>query len=221
MAAVNRTMTCPQPATAAEAGLIACHTCRLLVRRPEAADEGRAVCPRCGAALHSRKPGSLARTWAYLITAMILYVPAMTLPIMNTITIQGARKDTILSGVVYLLTSGMWPLAAIVFFASVVVPILKIMIIVYLLVTVRRKSPGRMRERARLYRLTEAVGRWSMVDVYVVTILVALVQLRALAIIEAQPGAVYFGAVVVLTMFSAMSFDPRLIWDRDVEELLA
>ena len=207
------------PATAVEAGLIACHSCHLLVRDP-ATDDAHLVCPRCGATLHSRKPDSLARTWAYLITAIILYVPAMALPIMTTITIQGVRKDTILSGVVYLFTSGMWPLAAIVFFASVVVPILKILIVAFLLITVRANSPNRRAERTRLYRLTEAVGRWSMVDVYVVTILVALVQLRALAIIEAEPGAVYFGAVVVLTMFAALSFDPRLIWDKHVEEIL-
>ncbi|WP_461210205.1 paraquat-inducible protein A [Desulfocurvus sp. DL9XJH121] len=212
-------MNAAQGLTAARAGLVACHSCGLLVRDARGEDVEQS-CPRCGAALHSRKPDSLARTWAFLITAAILYVPAMAMPIMTTATIQGMRKDTILSGVVYLLTSGMWPLAAIVFFASVVVPILKILTIGYLLVSLR-KDDNHRRERTKLYRLTEAVGRWSMVDVYVVTILVALVQLRALALISAEPGAVYFGAVVVLTMFAAMSFDPRLIWDDEVEDIIA
>ncbi len=207
--------------TAAGAGLVSCHCCHLLVR-PNAADAAlkHAACPRCGAALHSRKPDSLGRTWAYLITAVIFYVPAMSLPIMTTVTtFGGARKDTVLSGVYYLLTSGMWPLAAIVFFASVVVPVLKIVVLALLLVTSRRGGGWRRHDRARLYRLTEAVGRWSMVDVYVVTILVALVRLQALAVIEAERGAVFFAAVVVLTMFAARSFDPRLIWDQRNEAL--
>lgn len=218
---MSRSMSCLYPATAAEAGLVACHACHLLVRRPANEDEVRMECPRCGAVLHSRKPDSLVRSWAYLIAAMILYVPAMALPIMTTTGISGVRSDTILSGVVYLLHSGQWPLAAIVFFASVVVPILKILILGYLLITVRRRRLKGRCERAKLYRVTEAVGRWSMVDVYVVTILVALVQLRALALIEARVGAVYFGSVVVLTMFSALSFDPRLIWDKHVEEIVS
>jgi paraquat-inducible protein A len=111
------------------------------------------------------------------------------------------------------LTSGKWPLAAIVFFASVVVPVLKIVVLVLLAVTTQRGTDWRRLDRTRLYRMTEVIGRWSMVDVYVVTILVALVRLQALAIIEADTGAVFFAAVVVLTMFAAKSFDPRLIWD--------
>jgi paraquat-inducible protein A len=208
----------PGPApTAAGAGLVSCHCCHLLVRPPAGGAE-HAACPRCGAALHSRKPDSFGRTWAYLVTAVIFYVPAMTLPIMTTVTtFGGARKDTVLSGVYYLLTTGMWPLAAIVFFASVVVPVLKIVVLVLLLLSSRHGGSWRRHDRARLYRLTEAVGRWSMVDVYVVTILVALVRLQALAFIEAEQGAVFFAAVVVLTMFAARSFDPRLIWDQKSE----
>ncbi|BBD07554.1 paraquat-inducible protein A [Desulfovibrio ferrophilus] len=198
---------------AAEVGLASCHSCQLLMRKPP---EGifHAQCPRCGATLHTRKPRSLGRTWAYLVAAVIFYFPAMALPIMTTTTFQGVRSDTILSGIYYLLTTGMWPLAAIVFFASVVVPILKIIILIMLVFTVQRGSCWRRLDRTRLYRLTEAVGRWSMVDIYVVTILVALVRLQALAVIEAEPGAVFFASVVVLTMFAAKSFDPRLIWDK-------
>jgi paraquat-inducible protein A len=197
--------------TARSAGFMDCHVCHLLVRRPEFP---HAACPRCGAALHQRKPDSLARTWALLFTALVLYVPAMALPIMETATLTGVRKDTVFSGIAYLMTSGMWPLAAIVFFASIVVPVLKIVALSFLLVSVQRGSAWRPRDRTRLYRLNEAIGRWSMVDIYVVTVLTALVRLRALATVEAQPGALFFAAVVVSTMLAAMSFDPRLIWDR-------
>lgn len=206
-------MRAARQVTADAAGLVDCSACHLLVRRP-AADAGHAFCPRCGAALRRRKPGSIARTWAFLATAVLLYAPAMALPIMETATLSGVRQDTIMSGVIYLMTSGMWPLAAIVFFASVVVPALKVVALTFLLVSVQRGSAWRRRDRTRLYRINEAVGRWSMVDIYVVTVLVALVRLRALALIEARPGAIFFAAVVVSTMFAAMSFDPRLIWDN-------
>jgi paraquat-inducible protein A len=173
-----------------------------------------AACPRCGAALHARKPDSLARTWALVIAAGICYLPANMLPIMKVTSLGNAQADTILSGVIYLTVHGMWPLALVVFIASVFVPLAKLIILVYLLISVQRRSQWRPVDRTRLYRLTEAVGRWSMVDIYVVTIMVALVKLGNLATIEAQAGAIFFGAVVVITIFAAMSFDPRLIWDN-------
>lgn len=200
-------------ATAREAGCVTCHDCRLLCR-PRATRGRHARCPRCGAALHARKPRSLERTWALVIAAALCYVPANVLPIMTVTTLGRSQSDTILSGVEYLLLHGMWPLALVVFTASVFVPILKLAILVFLLVSVRRRSRWRPLERTRLYRLTEAIGRWSMVDIFVVTILVALVRLGSLATIRAEAGAVFFGAVVVLTMLAAESFDPRLIWDR-------
>jgi len=119
-----------------------------------------------------------------------------------------------MSGVIYMIVSGSWPLALIIFIASVFVPLAKLFILTYLLISVKRKSQWRPYDRTRLYRLTEAVGRWSMVDIYVVTILVALVNLGNLATIEAGMGAVFFGAVVVITIIAAMTFDPRLIWDN-------
>jgi paraquat-inducible protein A len=190
-----------------------CHDCGLLSRLPAHAEHG-ARCPRCGAALHERKPRSLERTWAWLIAAALCYLPANLLPIMKVTTLGRAQADTILSGVAYLLLHGMWPLALVVFVASVFVPLLKLAILFGLLVSVHRHSRWRPLERTRLYRITEAIGRWSMVDIFVVTILVALVRLGNLATVEAQTGAVFFGAVVVLTMLAAESFDPRLIWDR-------
>ena len=199
--------------TALAAACTPCHACGLLCRL--AAHAGPpAACPRCGAPVHARKPRSLERTWAFLLAAIVCYLPANLLPIMKITSLGRAQADTVLSGVIYLLTHGMWPLAVVVFTASVFVPILKITILVGLLVSVQRGAAWRPVERTRLYRITETIGRWSMVDVFVVTILVALVHLGNLASVEAQPGAVFFGAVVVLTMLAAESFDPRLIWDR-------
>jgi paraquat-inducible protein A len=146
---------------------------------------------------------------------MVLYIPANMLPVMNTSSLFGSEKDTILSGVVYLWTSGSWPLAIIVFIASIAVPMLKILAIMFLVISTQRRSVALLQQRTRIYRVVELVGRWSMLDIYVITILVALVQFNALATIQAGPAAVAFGAVVVLTMFAAMSFDPRLIWDAN------
>jgi paraquat-inducible protein A len=199
------------PLTAADAGWLVCHTCGL-VSRPGPVD-AEARCPRCGDRLHARKHNSIARTWALMIAAAILYIPANLLPVMNTSSLFGSERDTIMSGVVYLWTSGDPPLALLVFFASITVPVLKLIALVVLLVSVQRRSTWQPQQRAKLYRLVEFVGRWSMLDIYVVTLMAALVQLKSLATITAGPGAVAFGAVVVLTMFAAMSFDPRLIWD--------
>ncbi|SEP70095.1 paraquat-inducible protein A [Azotobacter beijerinckii] len=198
------------PPSAARQGLATCHGCGLLAR----AGHGHAIrCPRCGTPLHGRKPESIARTWAFILAAAILYIPANLLPIMETSSLFGSQKDTIMSGVVYLWRSGSWHLALVVFIASILVPMAKLLALVVLVVSVQLRSRWQPVQRTQLYRLVELVGRWSMLDVYVVTLLVALVQLDALATIRPGAGALAFGAVVVLTMFAAMSFDPRLIWD--------
>jgi paraquat-inducible protein A len=200
--------------------VIGCDVCELVV--PECAadrdDKGRLRCPRCTDILHRRKPESLQRTWALVIAAAVCYLPANVYPVMAVTSLGQTQADTILSGVLFLLHHDMWPLALIVFTASVFVPLLKLVILVFLLLSVQLGSRWRPLERTRLYRITEAIGRWSMVDVYVVTILVALVRLGNLASIEAKAGAVFFCAVVILTMFAAMSFDPRLIWDTTEQE---
>ena len=201
----------PRALTAACAGLVSCHDCGLLARPAKRDTPGH--CPRCGEPLAARRPHPIQRTWALLIAAAILYVPANALPVLVTDTLTSDDADTILSGVVFLYQSGSWPLAAVVFFASVMVPLLKIFALVYLAASAQRRSRRRRLQRTRLYRMVEFVGRWSMLDIYVITILVALVKFQGLAIIQAGPAAVAFGAVVVLTMFAAMSFDPRLIWD--------
>jgi len=194
--------------------LTGCHECHLTLRLPALDERQEALCPRCGAAVHRRKVNSIARTWAYLLGAAVFYIPANLFPVMTVISLGKAQSDTILSGVIYLLLHDMWPLALVVFAASVVVPLAKLVALIYLVVSVQIGSRSRPADRTRIYRITEAVGRWSMVDIYVVTILVALVNLGNLATIEAGLGAVFFGAVVVLTILAADSFDPRLIWDR-------
>ena len=203
----------PAARTAQTASLVSCTVCHLLVRRRPAAFGPAGECPRCGAALHARKPNSIARTWALVIAAIILYVPANVLPITKVTSLGMTQSDTIMSGVIYFIQTGMWPIALVIFVASVFVPLLKLFMLLFLVISVQRRSTWRPKDRTRIYRITEAVGRWSMTDIFVVTILVALVHLGALANIEAEAGAVFFAAVVVITMLAAMSFDPRLIWD--------
>ncbi|MCP4340138.1 MAG: paraquat-inducible membrane protein A [Desulfobulbaceae bacterium] len=199
--------------SAKELGLVSCHDCHLLSRWPSLSSDQTAHCPRCGGALHQRKPNSIARTWALLIAAIILYIPANLLPMTITSAMGTVSEDTIMSGVIYFVQSGSWEIALVIFTASVFVPFMKFLILIYLLLSVQFKVIKRPKDRTVLYRITEAVGRWSMVDVYVVTILVALVKLGILADIEAGPAAIYFASVVVSTMVAAESFDPRLIWD--------
>jgi paraquat-inducible protein A len=163
--------------------------------------------------LHQRKSNSLTRTWALVIAAFIFYIPANVLPITVVTSLGKTQADTIMSGVIYFVQTGMWPIALVIFIASVFVPLVKLFLLTFLLISVQRKWKWRPKDRTRLYRITEVVGRWSMVDIFVVTILVALVKLGGLATIDAGPAANYFAAVVVTTMFAAMSFDPRLIWD--------
>ncbi len=202
---------CPR---AADLRLTGCHCCGLLVSCPR---DGDLHCPRCGSRLHLRLPNSMARTWSLLVTAAMLYIPANTLPVMRTEYLGNDMADTIMGGVVYFLGHGDWPLALVIFVASILVPMLKMLALGYLLVSVHRRSTIRHRERTALYRLTELVGRWSMVDVFVVAVLAALVQMGKLASIYPGPGATAFSGVVILTMLAARAFDPRLIWDHQEE----
>ena len=201
----------PVSLSAAGQGLCSCHVCNLVSRREKISVP--AHCPRCGAYLHFRKPGSVARCWSLLIAAYILYIPANLLTMMETGSLFSYRKDTIISGVVHLWRTGSWGIALVVFIASITIPLLKLISLTLLLISVQRRSHWHPRQRTRLYRLVELVGRWSMLDIYVVTLLAALVQLGSMATVKAGPAAVAFGAVVVLTMFASMQFDPRLIWD--------
>jgi paraquat-inducible protein A len=191
-------------------GLASCRGCLAIC---EIGGRASTICRRCGQIVHPRIPRSLEKTSAYLAAAAILYVPANVLPVMHSSSLLGEQDDTILSGVVYLLRSGSWPLALLVFVASIVVPLLKILAIGLLVWMSARGSPSHTLARARLYRGIEVIGRWSLLDIYAVTMLVALVRMGKLASVMPGPGALAFAGVVVLTLLAADSFDPRAIWD--------
>lgn len=197
-------------ASAITRGLVSCHTCGLLSRL---GSTGAAHCPRCSTRLHGRKPNSLSRTWALVLLAYVLYIPANLLPILESRALLAEESNTIMSGILLFWEGGSWVIAALVFIASVVVPMTKLLALTWLLVTVQRKSRARPHQRTQLYRMVEFIGRWSMLDIYVVALTVTLVQVGTLASIEVGPGALAFGAVVVVTMIAAHTFDPRLIWD--------
>lgn len=197
--------------TAASEGLLLCDVCSLL--NHHAGRDEQLCCARCGANLHFRHPHSIQRAWAFLVAAMILYVPANMLPIMHSGSLYGVQSDTIWSGIVWLWQTGSWALALIVFVASMVVPIAKIVSLAVLLLAAQKRSTWNPQRRAMIFRITHWIGRWSMVDIYVGATLVALVQFKAFASIEPGTGAIAFGAVVVLTMLATQTFDPRLTWD--------
>lgn len=194
--------------SAAAQGLASCHLCGKV--SPVALGH----CPRCHGALHLRKPRSLERTWSFLLASIALYFPANLLPIMTVGGLGGNSSDTIMSGVINFWTEGDFLVAIIIFTASILIPILKMLALVWLCLAASGRPHASPKNLARLYHLTELVGRWSMVDVFVVAILVALVQVGALSSVLPGPAILSFAAVVVLTMFAAMSFDPRLLWDR-------
>ncbi|ANI54326.1 paraquat-inducible protein A [Pseudomonas sp. DR 5-09] len=175
-------------------------------------------CPRCDAPLHRRKTNSLTRTWAYMFAALAFYVPANLLPVMNTTLLGSGADSTIMSGVLEFWEHGAWDIAVIIFVASIAVPGVKFVALTLLLVTVQRDSHWARKERSKLYRFVELIGYWSMLDVLVVALVAALVKFQALGDIEPRVGILFFGLVVVFTMLSAMSFDPRLIWDNAPDE---
>jgi paraquat-inducible protein A len=197
--------------TGIKLGLVSCEACGLLSRPFDINEPGQ--CPRCGEELALRRNNSIQRTWALIIAALICYIPANVLPVMVSTTLGSSEDDTILSGVVLLYKTGSWHLALIVLIASVMIPLAKIMALAYLLITVQLRSIEGRQERLRLYRLVEFVGRWSMLDVFVVTFTVALIQLQPLMSIKPGAGVLFFAAVVILTMIAAECFDPRTIWD--------
>lgn len=195
--------------TALGQNMLACHHCRKLWKHAAEHDQ----CMHCGSELHARKPSSYQRCWAFLIAACIVYIPANLMPVMVTQTLFAEQQSTILGGVIFFWVAGEWGLAAIVFIASFLVPLVKISTLMFLLIMSQRGSLWRLQQRANLYRMLEFIGRWSMLDVFVVSILVGLVQIPGYASITAGIGIVAFAAVVIFTMLASQSFDPRLSWD--------
>ncbi|HZX71994.1 MAG TPA: paraquat-inducible protein A [Rhodanobacter sp.] len=205
---------------AIDLGVIGCPVCGLVCRTlpGDAQLDGDGVdddmaCPRCHSYLRRRKTNSYARTWALLIAGFLLYIPANVLPIMRTASIGDIDDNTIISGVVELWVKGSPDLAVIVFTASILVPMLKFLALGTLLISSQRGSDWARPQRAKLYRLVEFIGYWSMLDVFVVALLTALVRFSVLSRVEPLPGVIFFGLTVVLTMLASISFDPRLIWD--------
>jgi paraquat-inducible protein A len=195
---------------AIDLGLVACESCELVMR---AGDPITGTCPRCGERIERRKPNSIGRPLAFLIAAAALYVPANTLPMMVTEQFPLHRSDTVLSGIAFLWSEGSWFLATLVFAASVLVPMLKLGALGTLLVTSARHSTWHRRRRTKLYRVLEVVGHWSMLDVFVIALLAAVVQLGRFASVEPGPAVIPFAGVVLMTMLASASFDPRAIWD--------
>ncbi len=191
--------------------LFACHCCEALIDDEVLASHNE--CPRCDNPVYPRWPRSVQKTAALLVAATVLYIPSNTLPIMRTTNLGSTVSDTIFSGVVHLAEAGDLPIALLVFVASIVIPIAKLLIMAYLLWNVSIRTSADPRQMTRLFKITEFVGRWSMIDVFVVTILVALVQFGLLANVEPGAALLSFAGVVVLTMLAAETFDSRLIWD--------
>ena len=172
-----------------------------------------ASCPRCGSVLHARKPNSVQRTWALLIAAAVLYLPANYYPVLTVVQMGAGAPSTIVGGVRELISSRMYPLAALVFFASIAVPMLKLVGLTVMLVATQTGRSGWLRDRTRLYHVVRWIGRWSMIDIFMEALLGALVRFGAIVTIAPGYGAVAFCAVVILTMVAAETFDPRLMWD--------
>jgi paraquat-inducible protein A len=197
-------------------GLIACRTCGLLSSRTSSPQPAK--CARCAMTLEPPAERSIEHTWAWLITGIVLYIPANVLPVMYAQMVGGGHESTILSGVSSFWSSGARDIALLIFTASVVVPTTKFLALGLLLCTVRRRSRWAMNHRTRLYRLVEVIGYWSMLDVVVVALSCTLLQFKTIATAEPRLGIVFFCAVVIATMMAAISFDPRLIWEGAHDE---
>jgi paraquat-inducible protein A len=199
------------------AGAVGCETCGL-VSAPRSNDRR---CPRCDVVLHARKPDSLTRTWTLVIAAAVLYVPANLFPVLTVMQLGAGSPSTILGGVQELLATHMYPLAALVFFASIAVPMMKLVGLTIMLVATQTGRLGWLRDRTRLYYAVRWIGRWSMIDIFMEALLGALVRFGTVVTIEPGIGAVAFCGVVILTIFAAETFDPRVMWDTAAQRVEA
>lgn len=189
-------------------GLAGCHVCHKVA--PVSVER----CPRCGSHLHLRKKDSIARTLALVVASAVMYVPANILPIMNFRELGVRTESTIISGLIQFWNAGSYPIALVIFTASILIPFMKIASLLWLCAAAKGKIPNSGKTLGKVYWITELLGRWSMVDIFVVAILVTMVQLGNYMRVTPGPGALAFASVVILTMFAAMSFDPKLLWDQ-------
>ncbi|MEA1922524.1 MAG: paraquat-inducible protein A [Pseudomonadota bacterium] len=197
--------------TAKAAGLALCHDCHKLV--PAAGKSALASCPRCGAAIHLRKPGSLNRSWALVLAALILYFPANLLPIMLVDFMGSPDLSTIMDGIIYFFQEGSYGIGAVILTASILVPCFKIICLILILLSIHFRWRSWLRHKTILFRIIEFIGRWSMLDIFVIALLHVMVNFENITTITAAPAAPYFVGVVICTMFAAITFDPRLLWD--------
>ncbi len=200
--------------TALSAGLVQCHDCHKLMPWVEAAPDEIVLCPRCGARLHPRKTDSLARTWALVATSLILFVPANVLPIMQVETLGSPENSTIMDGIIYFFKEGSYGIGVVILTASILVPLFKILGMTVILLSIRYRWKSWLRHKTWMFRFIEFIGRWSMLDIYVIALLGVLIDFGLLSAIHPAPAATYFAAVVLCTMFAAISFDSRILWDH-------
>ncbi len=199
---------CEDAPRAANQGLAGCHVCE------KVSPVSMGSCPRCGSDLHLRKDDSITRTICLVIAAAVMYVPANLLPIMSFRELGVTTESTIIAGLVQFWQARSYPIAIVIFTASILIPILKIGALLWLCAAAKGIVPHSAKTLGKIYWITELLGRWSMVDIFVVAILVTMVQLGNYMVVTPGPGALAFAGVVILTMFAAMSFDPRLLWDQ-------
>ncbi|SDL09928.1 paraquat-inducible protein A [Aliiruegeria lutimaris] len=193
--------------TAKEAGLVSCTHCARVW------PIGTAACARCGARLVSRDEKSMSRVWAWWFVGLLCYIPANVFPMLQTTFLARTSGDTIVGGAIVLMMHGAIPVGLVILLASVVIPIAKFIAVAYLALSVQFRLPSDQLRRMKLYELVEFIGRWSMIDVFVVAVLTALVQLSVVVSIQPGSAAVAFALAVVFTMLAARSFDSRMIWD--------
>ncbi|MCF7971324.1 MAG: paraquat-inducible protein A [Methylococcaceae bacterium] len=200
--------------SALEQGFLCCRQCHKVLPYQQ---QSVVLCPRCHSKVYPRIPNSLSQSWALLISGFIFYIPANVLPIMTLTKGGAASTDTIMSGIIHLAHIGMLPIASIVFIASILVPALKMIALAMILLATQFKWSMKMKTRTKMYRMIEFVGRWSMLDIFVISILLGIVQFGAIASVDIEPGGLLFAIVIILTMLAALRFDSRLIWD-DINE---
>ncbi len=199
--------------TARDAGLALCHDCHKLVALPQTGNSHN-FCPRCGASIHFRKPASLNRTWALVITAFILTFPANILPIMKVNFLGSSDSSTIMDGIIYFFQDGSYGIGLVILTASILVPCFKIISLTLILLSIHFRWKSWLHHKAILFRIIEFIGRWSMLDIFVIALLQVLVNFTNISSISADSAAPYFAGVVLSTMFAAITFDPRLLWDE-------
>jgi paraquat-inducible protein A len=193
--------------SARDLGVVACVRCQ------QVWDSGVTRCGRCGHRLQSRDPKTLQRVWAWWLIGLLCYLPANYYPMLQTTTLFYTQRDSIVGGAIELIDYGSYGVAVVILFASVVIPIAKFLAIAFLAISVKRPTAVSFHRRQRLYEVVEYIGRWSMIDIFVVAILSSLVQLRVLVSIYPGPASLFFALSVIFTMMSAQAFDSRLIWD--------